>query len=90
MFFFSSFQGKPIDFIGVDESTSRWVQDFNVKPYATPAKLESIDGEVISFISRSFFLCVFLCCLVKLNVTVTLSRCPISGAAHPRLPRSAE
>lgn len=36
--------GKPIDFIGVDESTSRWVQDFNIKPYATPAKLESIDG----------------------------------------------
>ncbi|KAM7396805.1 hypothetical protein PAMP_019816 [Pampus punctatissimus] len=36
--------GKPIDFIGVDESTARWVQDFNVKPYATPAKLESIDG----------------------------------------------
>ncbi|XP_056273348.1 glutamine amidotransferase-like class 1 domain-containing protein 1 isoform X1 [Pseudoliparis swirei] len=36
--------GKPIDFVGVDESTARWVQDFNLKPYATPAKLESIDG----------------------------------------------
>ncbi|XP_056455717.1 glutamine amidotransferase-like class 1 domain-containing protein 1 isoform X2 [Gadus chalcogrammus] len=36
--------GKPIDFVGVDESTARWVQDFSVKPYATPAKLESIDG----------------------------------------------
>lgn len=36
--------GKPIDFVGVDESSARWVQDFNVKPYATPAKLESIDG----------------------------------------------
>ncbi|CAG08765.1 unnamed protein product, partial [Tetraodon nigroviridis] len=36
--------GKPIDFSGVDESTSRWVQDFSVKTYATPAKLESIDG----------------------------------------------
>uniref|UniRef100_A0A3B3XS71 Glutamine amidotransferase-like class 1 domain-containing protein 1 n=1 Tax=Poecilia mexicana TaxID=48701 RepID=A0A3B3XS71_9TELE len=36
--------GKPIDFVGVDESTARWVQDFNVKSYATPAKLESIDG----------------------------------------------
>ncbi|CAK6961452.1 glutamine amidotransferase-like class 1 domain-containing protein 1 [Scomber scombrus] len=36
--------GKPIEFVGVDESTARWVQDFNVKPYATPAKLESIDG----------------------------------------------
>ncbi|XP_061630551.1 glutamine amidotransferase-like class 1 domain-containing protein 1 isoform X1 [Phyllopteryx taeniolatus] len=36
--------GKPMDFVGVDDSTSRWVQDFNMKPYATPAKLESIDG----------------------------------------------
>ncbi|KAJ8391369.1 hypothetical protein AAFF_G00089990 [Aldrovandia affinis] len=36
--------GKPIDFVGVDESTARWVQDFSVKPYANPAKLESIDG----------------------------------------------
>lgn len=43
--FLSVMQGKPIDFTGVDESTARWVQDFNVKPYATPAKLESIDGE---------------------------------------------
>uniref|UniRef100_A0A3B3ZS08 Glutamine amidotransferase-like class 1 domain-containing protein 1 n=1 Tax=Periophthalmus magnuspinnatus TaxID=409849 RepID=A0A3B3ZS08_9GOBI len=38
--------GKPIDFVGVDESTARWVQDFNIKPYATPAKLESIDEPV--------------------------------------------
>lgn len=36
--------GKPIDFAGVDDTTARWVQDFSVKPYATPAKLESIDG----------------------------------------------
>ncbi|XP_062318424.1 glutamine amidotransferase-like class 1 domain-containing protein 1 [Osmerus eperlanus] len=36
--------GKPIDFVGVDESTARWVQDFSAKSYATPAKLESIDG----------------------------------------------
>lgn len=36
--------GKPIDFAGVDETTARWVQDFSSKPYATPAKLESIDG----------------------------------------------
>ncbi|XP_029378545.1 glutamine amidotransferase-like class 1 domain-containing protein 1 isoform X2 [Echeneis naucrates] len=38
--------GKPIDFAGVDESTTKWVQDFNVKPYATPAKLESIDEPI--------------------------------------------
>ncbi|XP_046889832.1 glutamine amidotransferase-like class 1 domain-containing protein 1 [Hypomesus transpacificus] len=36
--------GKPIDFVGIDESTARWVQDFSAKSYATPAKLESIDG----------------------------------------------
>ncbi|KAK2866859.1 hypothetical protein QQF64_022491 [Cirrhinus molitorella] len=36
--------GKAIDFAGVDDSTSRWVQEFSVKPYANPAKLESIDG----------------------------------------------
>lgn len=46
-------QGKPIDFVDVDESTARWVQEFNVKPYATPAKLESIDGENIHFIVMS-------------------------------------
>ena len=42
----SFLQGKPIDFVGVDESTARWVQDFSAKSYATPAKLESIDGEI--------------------------------------------
>ncbi|KAI4905655.1 hypothetical protein NFI96_011338 [Prochilodus magdalenae] len=36
--------GKPIEFTGVDESSARWVQDFSIKPYASPAKLESIDG----------------------------------------------
>ncbi|KPP61849.1 Parkinson disease 7 domain-containing protein 1-like [Scleropages formosus] len=36
--------GKPIDFVGVDEGSLRWVQEFSVKPYASPAKLESIDG----------------------------------------------
>ncbi|XP_067293210.1 glutamine amidotransferase-like class 1 domain-containing protein 1 [Pseudorasbora parva] len=36
--------GKTIDFVGVDDTTARWVQEFSVKPYASPAKLESIDG----------------------------------------------
>lgn len=53
-------QGKPIDFVGVDESTARWVQDFNVKPYATPAKLESIDGENIHFMVIWLFLSMLL------------------------------
>ncbi|XP_049637208.1 glutamine amidotransferase-like class 1 domain-containing protein 1 [Suncus etruscus] len=36
--------GKPMDFVDVSESHARWVQDFRLKPYASPAKLESIDG----------------------------------------------
>ncbi|XP_014348259.1 glutamine amidotransferase-like class 1 domain-containing protein 1 isoform X2 [Latimeria chalumnae] len=36
--------GKPMDFVDVDENTMRWIQDFRMKPYANPAKLESIDG----------------------------------------------
>ncbi|KAL2310234.1 hypothetical protein Nmel_006482 [Mimus melanotis] len=36
--------GKPIDFVDVNESNARWIQDFRMKSYANPAKLESIDG----------------------------------------------
>uniref|UniRef100_A0A8C4UM25 Glutamine amidotransferase-like class 1 domain-containing protein 1 n=1 Tax=Falco tinnunculus TaxID=100819 RepID=A0A8C4UM25_FALTI len=36
--------GKSIDFVDVNESNMRWVQDFRMKSYANPAKLESIDG----------------------------------------------
>ncbi|XP_043915651.1 glutamine amidotransferase-like class 1 domain-containing protein 1 isoform X2 [Protopterus annectens] len=36
--------GKPIDFVGLDENNMRWIQDFRMKSYANPAKLESIDG----------------------------------------------
>ncbi|KAK2834788.1 hypothetical protein Q7C36_015489 [Tachysurus vachellii] len=36
--------GKTIDFVGIDDICAGWVQDFSVKPYSTPAKLESIDG----------------------------------------------
>ncbi|XP_016075103.1 PREDICTED: Parkinson disease 7 domain-containing protein 1, partial [Miniopterus natalensis] len=36
--------GKTIDFVDVNESNARWVQDFRLKAYANPAKLESIDG----------------------------------------------
>uniref|UniRef100_A0A667HUJ1 Glutamine amidotransferase-like class 1 domain-containing protein 1 n=1 Tax=Lynx canadensis TaxID=61383 RepID=A0A667HUJ1_LYNCA len=37
-------QGRTIDFVDVNESNARWVQDFRLKAYASPAKLESIDG----------------------------------------------
>ncbi|XP_058160870.1 glutamine amidotransferase-like class 1 domain-containing protein 1 isoform X3 [Dasypus novemcinctus] len=37
-------QGKPMDFVDVNESNARWVQDFRLKSYASPARLESIDG----------------------------------------------
>ncbi|XP_063800848.1 glutamine amidotransferase-like class 1 domain-containing protein 1 [Pseudophryne corroboree] len=36
--------GKALDFVGVNEIDTRWFQDFQLKPYANPARLESIDG----------------------------------------------
>ncbi|XP_037694641.1 glutamine amidotransferase-like class 1 domain-containing protein 1 [Choloepus didactylus] len=36
--------GKAMDFVDVNESNARWVQDFRLKSYASPARLESIDG----------------------------------------------
>ncbi|XP_052517857.1 glutamine amidotransferase-like class 1 domain-containing protein 1 isoform X3 [Budorcas taxicolor] len=38
--------GKPMDFVDVNESNARWVQDFRLKAYASPAKLESIDEPI--------------------------------------------
>lgn len=40
-------QGKPIDFVDVNEGNMRWIQDFRMKSYANPAKLESIDGKCV-------------------------------------------
>lgn len=37
-----------MDFVDVNESNARWVQDFRLKAYSSPAKLESIDGERLS------------------------------------------
>ncbi|CAH2325351.1 glutamine amidotransferase-like class 1 domain-containing 1 isoform X2 [Pelobates cultripes] len=36
--------GKALDFVGINETDSRWFQEFQLKPYANPARLESIDG----------------------------------------------
>lgn len=41
-------QGKPIDFVDVNEGNARWIQDFRMKSYASPAKLESIDGKGVT------------------------------------------
>uniref|UniRef100_A0A7N4PR20 Glutamine amidotransferase-like class 1 domain-containing protein 1 n=1 Tax=Sarcophilus harrisii TaxID=9305 RepID=A0A7N4PR20_SARHA len=38
--------GKAMDFVGVNESNMRWIQDFRMKAYASPAKLESIDEPI--------------------------------------------
>ncbi|KAG8125663.1 hypothetical protein E2320_020758, partial [Naja naja] len=38
--------GKPIDFVGVNEANMRWIQDFRMKSYANPAKLESTDEPI--------------------------------------------
>ncbi|XP_045437034.1 glutamine amidotransferase-like class 1 domain-containing protein 1 isoform X4 [Pipistrellus kuhlii] len=38
--------GKTMDFVDVNESNARWVQDFRLKAYASPAKLESIDEPI--------------------------------------------
>ncbi|XP_053304605.1 glutamine amidotransferase-like class 1 domain-containing protein 1 [Spea bombifrons] len=36
--------GKPLDFVGINDTDSRWFQEFHLKPYANPARIESIDG----------------------------------------------
>nr|XP_034787746.2 glutamine amidotransferase-like class 1 domain-containing protein 1 isoform X4 [Pan paniscus] len=38
--------GKAMEFVDVTESNARWVQDFRLKAYASPAKLESIDEPI--------------------------------------------
>lgn len=86
---FFDLQGKPIDFAEVDEGTARWVQDFNVKPYATPAKLESIDGENICKTLRVIEILISVAVALSC-VIMTVFRCPIPGAAHPRLSCSRE
>lgn len=78
---FCELQGKPIDFAGVDESTARWVQDFSVKPYATPAKLESIDGEDSHFTAT--WLVSFL--LLLLGLCSFMSWRPFPGARYQAL-----
>ncbi|XP_073408139.1 glutamine amidotransferase-like class 1 domain-containing protein 1 isoform X2 [Dendrobates tinctorius] len=38
--------GKALDFVGISEIDTRWFQDFQLKPYANPARLESIDEPI--------------------------------------------
>lgn len=55
------------------------MQEFSVKPYATPAKLESIDGENTHFI----LICNFCCrCVDSANVMLWW---PLAGARYQAL-----
>ena len=38
-------QGKPIDFIDVDEGNRQWLTDFKSKPISMPHRMETMDGE---------------------------------------------
>lgn len=94
-------QGKTIDFAGVDDSTARWVQEFSVKPYASPAKLESIDGvkSVCSYETEciSVFMLIRMCVMFQVPV---IRRCwfltvrepwmisPTAGPSHESCPTS--
>uniref|UniRef100_A0A672RYL6 Uncharacterized protein n=1 Tax=Sinocyclocheilus grahami TaxID=75366 RepID=A0A672RYL6_SINGR len=75
--------GKPIDFASVDDSTARWVQEFSIKPYANPAKLESSpcvlwDGGLAA-----------LCCATEEQKWI-FSGYSMTGASVFELLRSAE
>ena len=45
-------QGKPIDFVDVDEGNRQWLAEFKSKPISMPHRLENMDGitEMYSYI----------------------------------------
>ncbi|XP_013920124.1 PREDICTED: Parkinson disease 7 domain-containing protein 1 [Thamnophis sirtalis] len=55
--------GKPIDFVGVNEANMRWIQDFRMKSYANPAKLESTDGEIFFDLEIYIIQCKNITCI---------------------------
>ena len=38
------FQGHQINFVKVDESSRKWLNEFRTKPFSVPGKLENVDG----------------------------------------------
>ncbi|XP_068073398.1 glutamine amidotransferase-like class 1 domain-containing protein 1 isoform X1 [Danio rerio] len=77
--------GKSIDFTGVDDSTGRWVQEFSIKPYANPAKLESID-EPVCAVGQGV---AALCCATEEQKWI-FSRYSMTGPSVFELVRSSE
>ena len=45
MHFFNS-QGRPIDFVDVDDGNKQWIEDFKSKPISMPMQLETLEGTV--------------------------------------------
>ena len=44
-------QGKPIDFVDIDENTRQWITDFRSKPISMPHRLETIESnyDIVNF-----------------------------------------
>ncbi|POI23587.1 hypothetical protein CIB84_012666, partial [Bambusicola thoracicus] len=67
--------GKSIDFVDVNESNMRWIQDFRMKSYANPAKLESID-EPICAVGHGV---AALCCATNEDKTWVFQEYSLTG-----------
>ena len=35
-----------MDFVKTDESNRKWLNEFRLKPFSVPGKLENVDGEI--------------------------------------------
>ena len=38
------FQGRPMDFVDVDDGNRQWVEDFMTKPMSVPLRLETLES----------------------------------------------
>ncbi len=36
-------QGRPIEFVNIDENSRKWLNEFRAKPFSVPGKLEDVD-----------------------------------------------
>ena len=39
-------QGAKIDFVNTDENSRKWLNEFRLKPFSVPGKLETVDGKL--------------------------------------------